>query len=100
MLSTIIFIICALNVLRVLYHNRATLKKLSARHWANVLTLYLATIGGLFVIIYYGVNWIRHYFSNQYVQIGIFVVLVIMVFSLIEKPFKRLRDKATGGLVK
>lgn len=100
MLTNIILLICILNALRVLYNNRATLKQLTAVQWVKVLALYATTIAVLVVIIYYGVNGITAYFDSYYVRLGVFLVAVIAVFALIEKPFKKLRTRATDGLVK
>ncbi|MER2192617.1 MAG: hypothetical protein ABS951_16785 [Solibacillus sp.] len=100
MLTNIIILICVLNALRVLYNNRDRLKKLSLRQWVNVIALYAGVIGVLFVAVYYGANWISDYFENYYVKLGVFLVVFLGVGSVLVRPFERLRDKATGGILK
>lgn len=100
MFANIILLICILNALRVLYNNGVTLKQLTMVQWGKVLALYGATVALLVVVMYYGVNSITAYFDSYYVRLGVFLVAVVAVFALVEKPFKKLRTRATDGLVK
>lgn len=93
MLTNIILFLCVLNALRLLYKNRATLKRLSVRQWIRLLLLYAGAICLLFVAVYYGVNWITRIFEQKYVRIGVFVVALIVLTSIVERPFKRMRDQ-------
>lgn len=99
MWSWIISAICLLGVLYKLVSNKHLFKQLTRKQLIQLIFLYAGGVLVLFVVIYYGANWLVSSFTNDYVRMIVFVVLVIGAFSIMDAPFKKLRDRATGGLV-
>ena len=90
--------ICIVEAINRTYKNRESIKKLTAKQLILAVITYIFTVFFAFICVYYGGNWIAGQFSNRFLQIVVFILIIIITLSLCQWPLRKILYRVTSGI--
>ena len=96
--SFIIIAYCTFVVINLIYKNRESIRQLTAKQLILASFSYLSTVLFGVICIYYGGNWIAGQFSNRFLQLVVFILIIVITISLCQWPFRKVLNRVTSGI--
>lgn len=94
----IIIAYCIVVAINLIHKNRESIRQLTAKQLILASFVYLSTVFLGFICIYYGGNWIAGQFSSRFMQLVVFILLIIITISLCQWPLRKILNRVTSGI--
>ncbi|MFC9542445.1 hypothetical protein ACFTQ7_21620 [Lysinibacillus sp. NPDC056959] len=94
----IIIAYCIVVAINLIHKNRESIRQLTAKQLILASFVYLSTVFLWFICIYYGGNWIAGQFSSRFMQLVVFILLIIITISLCQWPLRKILNRVTSGI--